>query len=228
MMTNVRTEGVILQRLTYKEADQILIVLTANGLIKLAFKGALSKKRGSGSLTVPLQLAEFVYREHAGDLSSCREISVLHPYLRLRERLESLESAGEMTRAVLSLLQPDAPAPLLYKLFLCYLETMPSATNPSLLAGSFKMKFLRHEGILSLEPKCSICQASLQEISIIGGECYCAEHAPSDAIIFNQHETTLLVECTYGKSLKSMAQLSGTPFFLKKIDRLFTISCSPT
>lgn len=220
-MNSLKTEGIILQAITFKEADQILTIWTPEGLLKLIYKGALSKKRGGGALTAPLQLAEFVYVHTRGDLGACREISIINPYAGLRLRLELLESAGEMASAILASQHVDAPAPLLYRLFVLYLENLAAAKNPFLLSASTKLKILRHEGMLSIDGKCSACQESLAELFVANGESFCGLHAPAEATAFNHEESLLLLECAYGRAMGHLLTLEPTPLFLEKVGRLF-------
>lgn len=221
-MTACRSEGVILKAIPFKEADQILTAFTPEGILKLFSRGSLSRRRGAGSMTMPLQLVEFVYTRGKGELATCNEISMLNPFLGLRKKLAFLESAGGMSRALLSTQQSDEPAPLLYLLFLCYLESLPLAKDPSILASSMKLKILRHEGVLALEARCSFCQKHLKNIYLAEGESFCHVHAPQQATFFEGDDSALLLECTYGRSLGRMLELASTPFFGNRVDHLFS------
>lgn len=223
LMNLLRTEGVILQATPFREADQILTVIGPEGLLKMMYKGALSRKRGGGSQTMPLQKAEFIYSVSKGnsDLASCREISILHTFLGLRQKLAYLESAGEMVAAILKSQHGNIPAPLLYKLFVMYLEKIPDAHDPYILPTSFKLKIMNHEGILALMLRCSHCKQTLNTLNIYEGECYCNHHAPIAAQHFNEAETDMLLLCTYGRSINHLIELTGSLSFLKKVNHLF-------
>lgn len=225
-MTTTRSKGIILQRLIFKEKDHILTILTPEGIIKLIFKGALSKKNGNGALTTPLQLAEFVYVRGRGDIAFCQEISIINPYFGLRTSLEVLECCGEMATTILAWMQPEQPEPLLYRLFVFYLEAIPAAKDPYTLVASLKLKILKHEGILALSATCSECQTVLNDVRIAEGECYCLNHAHEKSILFSEVERLLLGECIDGRSIKRLMELSLPSFFLKKV-RLLEKSLRP-
>lgn len=220
-MTPIHTEGVILQAITFRDVDQILTVLTPEGIIKLFFKGSLSQKYGRGSLTTPLQLAELVYTTRRSEIAACSEISILNRFPAMRSKLEFLESAGEMGAAILATQQMHEPLPLLYQLFLRYLENIPHASDPFLLAASFKLKILRHEGVLLPDGACAACGEALSDIYIDGGESFCCEHAPAGAAAFAGDDALLLLESTYGRSMGRLAALATTPAFLRQVRALF-------
>lgn len=213
--------GIILQAITYKETDQILIAYTPIGMLKLSFKGALSKKRGGGSLTAPLQLVEFIYLKRDHEIHTCREITVEHPFTALRLQLDFLESGGEMAKALLSTQALEDKSPLLYNLFVYYLEHISKVLDPYLLAASFKLKLLRHDGLLAIKPFCCCCQAPLKEIGVFEGQPFCPQHTPENAIYFDEMDTLLLLECMYTKSMSNLMVLDATPLFLAKIRHLF-------
>lgn len=222
----IKTEGILLQAITFKEADQILTAITVEGLIKLMYKGGLSKKRGRGTLTAPLQQVEIIYSKGRSEISSCRELSLLKSFLELRQKIEFLESAGEMGAAIIATQQTYAPNPLIYKLFLYYLENIVKVDDPFALAASFKLKLLRHEGSLAIQPNCSVCSVESTTISIYSGECYCPNHAPLEGICFSGEEIDFLMLFTYGRSLKLFSGIRVPEFLLRKIRQLFKESSS--
>lgn len=220
-MTSIKIEGVILQTLRFKDTDQILTLLTPKGVMKMIFKRALSTKGGRGALTTPLQVAEFVYTKGKGDLSTCREISVINYLLSLRNKLEFLESAGAMATAMLSFNQVEISMPLLYQLFVYYLENISLVKDPFLLVASLQLKILRHEGVLALEGSCASCGRQLAEVYLSLGECFCAEHAPEDPVRFTEEEAVMLMQCAYSRSMDQLGGMVSTPRFLYKVQSLF-------
>ncbi len=147
-----RAEGVILQSLNFQDYDQILTVFTREeGLIKLIVKRARHAKSGRGGFTAPFTQAEFIYKEGRGEIFTCSEVSVIHQHLGLRRSLSVLEAACDIIKALL-LVQPiQAAAPQLYDLLILYLTHIPRLRDPYALAASFRLKLLKHEGLLGNE-----------------------------------------------------------------------------
>lgn len=222
----IKTEGILLQAITFKEADQILTAITTEGLIKLMYKGALSKKRGRGALTAPLQQVEIIYSKGKSEIASCKELSVMNSFGELRGKIEYLESAGEMGAAIIATQQTYAPNPLIYKLFLYYLENVATVDDPYALAASFKLKILRYEGSLAIQPYCTVCRQESETLSIYSGECYCPNHAPVEGVCFSGEEMDFLMLFTYGRSMKMFSGIRIPDFLLRKIRQLFVETCS--
>lgn len=217
-----KTEGVILHTLNFKESHQILTVFTAaEGVIKLVCHGARSAKRKSGANTSPLTQAEFVYRRSAGDLMTCREISVLDAHLGVRKSLAALNAAGALIRAVNRSQFQGKPSPQLYRLFLRYLQAIPEAACPDVFACSFRLKLLWHDGLLSDPSSCNVCQAPLTQIHIVSGECLCPDHAPPGAVTFSEMETYQILTVLLSRSLSTLTSSSVEMTFVDKIHEAF-------
>lgn len=144
-----RTEGVILQTINFQDYDQIISLFTENeGIIKLVVKGARHSKRHQGANIAPLAHAEVVYAKGRSELYQCREITILHPHLNLRNNLPVLTAACDMLQALLSSQQVHEPAPALYALLNYYLDKISAINDPHIFSASFRLKILRHEGLL--------------------------------------------------------------------------------
>lgn len=158
-MDKMNIQGVITHALAFKEFDRIITVFTPyDGLIKLVVKGALSHNQGQGSTTTPLTLIEALCTRGKSELYSCRELTALNSHLGLRQNLKTLEAAFDMLKVVAATQMPGKPVPDLYQLFLTFLAKLPSAKNPLALSASFRLKTLRHEGLLDL------CEVHEQQI----------------------------------------------------------------
>ncbi len=150
-MEILSTEGVVAHALPFQEYDRILTVFTpGNGLIKLFVKGAFSQKKGQGSSTAPLTQIEATCTKGRSELYNCRELDVLNSHLKLRQNLATLDAACDMLQTVLATQMPGKASPDLYQLFLAYLTRLPEASNPLAISTSFRLKTLRHEGLLAL------------------------------------------------------------------------------
>lgn len=150
-MEKLHTQGLITHALTFKEYDRIITLFTPNdGLIKVVIKGAFSQKQSQGATTTPLTRIELNCVRRQSELYSGSDIEVVDSNFALRSNLKTLESACDMLQTVTATQQPGKAAPDLYKLLGVYLQRLPQAEYPSTVAASFKLKLLRHEGLLEL------------------------------------------------------------------------------
>lgn len=188
-----RTEGVILQATKYQDFDQIVTLFTPEeGLLRFMVKGALNPKLGKAALTAPLSRAEFIYARGRSELYSCREISMLNSHLNLRESELMLEAAFDLLQAIRATQMPQKGAPELYRLLLIYLEKLPLIPDPKVVSTSFRLKTLRHEGLLNL-----------------------------DEISFSEEERELLTILANARSFASLSELRVTPGLCQKVRQLF-------
>ncbi len=221
-MLELKTDGIILNAINFRDYDQILTVFTGDqGLLKFIVKRAHSKKSGKGALTAPLTRAEFVYFKGRGEIYNCQELSSINQHLELRTKWDDLAAAGDMAKALLESQMPHKPAAILYELLHCYLSKIPSCTNPKALAASFRLKILRHDGLLHLTPTCSSCGATLTEQHIAEGQSYCHQHALQNAVHFTADEMETVLLLTFSRSLAILAITPLTDDLQAKILQLF-------
>ncbi len=226
-MLELKTDGIILNSLNFRDYDQILTVFSNDqGIVKLIVKRAHSKKNSKSALTAPLTRAEFVYVKGRSEIFTCREISPLNQHLDLRTKWEDLTAAGDMAKAILETQMPHKPAGTLFELLHCYLSKIPSCIDPNALAASFRLKILRHDGLLHLTPDCSICHSTLCDQHIAEGQSYCGDHAPSGALTFTSIEMETLLLLTFSRSLSILAMTSLSTELQTKIVHLFKCAIS--
>ena len=174
-----------------------------------------------GHPQTPLTRAEFIFIKGRGEIDNCREISPLNQHLDLRTKWEDLAAAGDMAKAILETQMPHKPAMTLYELFHCYLSKIPSCINPKALSASFRLKILRHDGLLHLTPHCSICGITIGDQHLFEGQSFCNDHAPNFASIFSSHEMETILILTYCRSLSILAMMPLSPELEAKIVNLF-------
>jgi len=220
-MSYFRTEGVILQALSFGDHDQILTVFSRDiGVQKFFYKGGQAPKRKKGGVSVPLTRAEIVYRIRGSDLYPCKEISTLSQNLALRKNLEILESACDMIEAILKTQLPGKAAPELYLLFIKYLEALPLSPYPASLKCSFFLKLLNHEGYLASLNQCSFCRDSLTALFFSRGEGFCENHRLPDALVFDSLELISLLILVYSRTLSEISELKLPEILKKKIQKM--------
>jgi DNA repair protein RecO (recombination protein O) len=222
-MEKFTTEGVVINAIPFRNYDCILTVFTPDdGLAKFFFRGAYSKKKGSGSgTTTPLSVVEITYTKGRGDLYICVETTVLNHNLALRNCLATLEAAGDMLQTISATQQPGKSAPELYRLLLMYLNKLPQATSPQAITSSFRLKLLRYEGLLSLLSHCCMCSEILHDTWVHGGEAYCRSHTAQEALFLTKEERGLVELLAFGRDFPTLAGISLQESLSRKILRLF-------
>lgn len=221
-MEILQTEGIIFNVLNYQDYDLILNVYTKKeGLMKLIVKRGASQKTKKGVVLSPLARAEFVYTKGKSSILKCREISMLNHHLKLRQNLDWIKLAFNMIHAIRISQTELNPAPDLYKLFLNYLEKIPSIHNFYTMESSFYLKTLRHEGLLGDYSFCHICKEALKNCYVFQGESYCSQHAPAQALAFAEEEAHILHQLAFCPTFARLNEISINQEFNSKVGILF-------
>ena len=194
-----KSVGIVLSTLSLKESDQILTLFSPEGLLKIFVK------RRRLTLATLLTEGEFVFELGRGDLVRFRDGTILDQHLSLRERLESLEVAGELTQAVLRSQWQGKSSPRLYALFRHLLQKIPHIEAPQKLVSLFLLKVLRHEGELQLSGGCSVCGSA--PTHRYGGERFCSLDAPRGSLEVSDEEEKRLEHLAQTRSLESVEEL---------------------
>lgn len=213
-----RTEGLVLKAFDFQDYDKILTVFSQDlGLIKLVVKKANSKPFS----VTPLTRAEFVITKGNSDLYKCHEISLVNGHLALRNSLQNLEAACDILQALMDTQPAQTAAPDLYALSVSYLRKMSDVGDPYMLAASFRLKILRHDGLLGLGSVCATCSSSLQTYYVSEGQCYCAAHSSPKAIIFDEEEFTITSILAYCQHFTQLQDIIFTTELREKIRTVF-------
>jgi DNA repair protein RecO (recombination protein O) len=216
-----QTQGIILSTLNYQDYDLIISAFTLDkGLIKFFFKRGNSQKRRQGNPIDPLTCAEFVFSKGKGDLFLCQEISTIQSYLEIRKDFNYLETGCSILREIQQSQFPEKPSKPLYQLLLRYLDHIPKMKHPENLDCSFKLKVMRHDGVLGITPNCTSCKVPLKEHGVYERESFCPMHAPTGSLLFDEDEANLLLVLAYCRSFSEIPDNPLDPVFREKIDRL--------
>lgn len=148
------TIGLLLQAIPYLGKKKILKIFTPeHGLVSLFTQ--------STTLS-PFCLAEWVYLNKQKDIQTLRDFTLIDPLLYLRETYSILTAAGSIASDLLRTQLPNKKAPELFDLTLYYLKNLP--LNPELIAASFRLKLLLHEGLLSPDPEPTFTPAEWNQV----------------------------------------------------------------
>jgi DNA repair protein RecO len=217
MHAEERTQGIVLRSLDYKDNQRIVTAFTPIGLISLIVK-SIAKK--NSALTTPFCVAEFVLRKGRSDLRFFLDGTVLDSHISLREKLPSLQAAGNLAQVILSSQLQGKSSYDLYALFRCYLKQIPSFESPASLVASFQLKLLGYEGLLALSSSCNRCPSKRAEF-LSKGESLCAAHPLEEGFSFSQEEWPLLQQLYHAKQYSALRSLTMPAHMPQKIAIFF-------
>ncbi len=133
------TLGLLLQQFPYLGKKKILKIFTPDlGMISLF---------AQNTPLAPFAVAEWVYRKSGKEIHSLQDATLIDPFLHLRQDYSTLSAAGSIAQDLLRTQMPNKKAPELFDLALFYFKKLP--LSPELIAASFRLKLLLHEGLLS-------------------------------------------------------------------------------
>ncbi len=151
------TPGLLLHSIPYLGQKKILKVFTPE-LGLLSFFAQKTKLD-------PFCLAEWVYRKTEKEIYPLQDATLLDPLLDLRGTYNTLVAGGAIAQDLLRTQLPGKRATELFDLTLLYLRKLSSA--PEILAASFKLKLLLHEGLLSEEPDPSFTPLEWEQVETL-------------------------------------------------------------
>lgn len=143
-MSDEKTVGLLLQTVPYLAGRRIVKVLTSeSGLLSF-----LAPRKISPALTTPFVWAEWVFAKDHREIQRLKDATLLDDLAALKQDYPRLAAAGQIARDLLRSQMPGKPAAELLALALACLRKLPLFIHPHLLAASFRLKLLSHEGLL--------------------------------------------------------------------------------
>ncbi|MBS0653333.1 MAG: DNA repair protein RecO [Verrucomicrobia bacterium] len=213
MTQEEKAEGIVLRAFDYKDRQRIITVFTQeSGIISLIIKGISKKNFRLLSLSTPFSQVEVHFKKGKTDLFRYVDGTIIDEHLRLREQYAYLQTAGGLAQAILQSQLPGKPAPSLYLLFRSFLKQVPLFDNHATLLASFRLKLLRHEGLLALSPECTHCTDAPARY-LLQGESVCALHQAPSAIAFNEEEWGTLNHLESTQQFSKLRSLHIPPHF---------------
>ena len=175
----LKTEGVVLRSIPYKESSNILTLFTKEmGKIKVIAKG---RRRPKSRLRAPLEMLTvselIIYAKDDREIQIVKEASLIRSYEIFRENYRRFLFGCRLAQITDTFLEINSPIPEVYNLFIQSLDLIsfsPEQTLPSILSG-FIIKVLSILGHKPILEKCVKCggKASLNYISIKEGGTIC-------------------------------------------------------
>jgi len=175
----VKTEGIVLRSIPYRESSSILTFLTKNlGKIKGIAKG---RRRPNSRLRVPLELLTrselILYLKEEREIHTVKEASTITSYDIFRRDYKRFYWGCRMAEITDTLIDTGSPIPRIYNLFIQSLDLISILSEPilpNILLG-FTLKtlsFLGHKPVLEKCVKCGN-KVSLNYVSISEGGTVC-------------------------------------------------------
>lgn len=163
MSRSLKTEGIVLRKMRYGEADSILHLYTReHGRIGAIAKGVRRSKSRFGGRLEPFFRLELLLHEGRSELLTVTSAETLDAHPHLRTRAASIDAAAKMGDFVLRLLDDRERNDAAYNLIanhLALLDADPRAARPE--AGlAFRAKMLIASGFAPELSACVHCGAT--------------------------------------------------------------------
>lgn len=152
-----RTEGIVLRNRDYREADELLTILTTGyGKIEAIVKG--TRKPGSRLRSGTQRLCRSVFLLYAGkNLATVTQCEVCSIYAPLRQDLRLLAYAYYLMEIADAVVLPGQSSPGVYKLLKQGLELLID-TDAEVVARAVEARILKNLGLEPCLERCSVCQ----------------------------------------------------------------------
>lgn len=151
---SVKCEAIVLKATPFQDYHLLADFFTEEfGLLRLICPYARAKRSLLIGHLIPLNHLEIEFQKTKSDLSKLLNAYILNPYLDLRNSLELLETGCMLLKTIFHSQLSEKPAPLLFSLLQKYLKLLPEAYSKEAVLASFRLKLLRHEGLIREDEK---------------------------------------------------------------------------
>ncbi|HXZ62488.1 MAG TPA: DNA repair protein RecO, partial [Acidimicrobiales bacterium] len=158
-MSLFRDRGVALRSYRLGEADRIVVFLTErHGKVRAVAKGVRRTNSKFGARLEPLTHVDLLLWQGRSDLDIVNQVEVLDSFRPVREDLGRLPRGMALLEVTDQMAQERHPDPRLYTMLVGALRALADErTDPALLAPSFFLKALVHEGAGPVLDECAVC-----------------------------------------------------------------------
>ncbi|MBN1914435.1 MAG: DNA repair protein RecO [Parachlamydiales bacterium] len=217
-MQENKTEGITLQSTPFREKQRLIIIFTPYMGLLSCIVPIMPTRSDLLSISSGFCLSEFIYKKGRSDLLSLVEASIIEEHFFLRQNLSSLEAAAFMGKMILHTQPPPKISPAIYKLFKKFLQKLHQSKVPRILALSFSLKVLQHEGFIHVLPLCNTCKQEKAHI-LCGGESLCSHHALPYGTPYTDEEWSILTALIQENSFSSLEKIILAPQIAMKIEK---------
>jgi DNA repair protein RecO (recombination protein O) len=184
-----RDVGVVLRTYKLKEADRIVVFLTANhGKIRGVAKGARKSGSKYSARLEPGSVVDFQWLSSTSELVRITQVETINSNRHLRENLDLFSSSLRMLEAVDVLSQDNTTHGDLALMTIRALKAM-NESKSSAICGAFLFKVLALEGFGPSLDSCFKCNSieNLNNFSIVKGSFFCDDCADPGTILVLEH-----------------------------------------
>lgn len=173
----IKTDGIILREVEYKDHDKLLTVLTKElGKVTVRARGAKSSRSRFKAVCQLLTYSELVLTERDGRYTLF-EGTVIEMFPELRNDIEKLSLASYFAQVTDTVAQEEDPAPELLSLLLNALFLLGKGTKPApLIKAVFELRLACEAGFLPDLRGCAVCgKVICDRINISQGILQCSQ-----------------------------------------------------
>jgi len=177
---NLKTRGLVLREVNYKESDKILTILSEDaGRLTVSARGARSKRSKYAAASQLLAFSELELEERYGRWY-LKEGRALELWNGIRQDIVRLSMASYFAELLETISDVDHEDPSLLHLALTALHTLSSGIRePKLIKAAFELRLMCLAGY---EPNVSACpscgEGERLMLSLREGHIHCAHHRP--------------------------------------------------
>ncbi len=158
--------GIVLSRRDFREADQIITILTAEeGKREYIARGVKKIVSKNSSHLEPATLISFGIAEGKKEWAYLTNVQPVESFFHLRQSLSTLHIIGYSLDVLLGMIKEGEHDSDIYHFFVSYLRFLDTQTNLKLLLlDAFIIKVYTHLGYKPLLDACVVCEKSYTEI----------------------------------------------------------------
>lgn len=157
---NLKTQGIIIKRMNYGEADRILTILTEKqGKIKAMARGSRKILSKLGGSLEPFCLTDFIFHEGRNFYIITSAVVIKH-FEKIHCDIDKTAKAFYIGELLDKFLEEKQNHPEVHELFVKYLESLERADDP-ILIPVFSAKILENLGFKPEVSECLHCRNKL-------------------------------------------------------------------
>lgn len=173
----LKTQGLVLREVNYKESDKILTVLTREaGKQTVSARGCRKKNSPTAAAAQLLVFSELVLSEYQGRWM-LKEGNSLEQFWGVRNDLDKLALGSYFAEVTELVSEEDVPAPEVLSLILNSLYALDRLNKPlALVKAAFELKLMSLAGFEPMLECCAVCGGEAREprLSLNHGVLHCA------------------------------------------------------
>ena len=160
--------GIVLSRRDFREADQVITILTAEeGKREYIARGVKKIVSKNTSHLEPATLISFGIAEGKKEFSYLTNVQPVESFFHLRQSLPTLHIIGYSLDALFTMLKEGEADSDIYQLYISYLRFLNSQEQVRLLLlDAFLIKLFSHLGYHPSLDACVVCEKTYKEIGL--------------------------------------------------------------